>query len=45
MSLEVEMLTVGPVAENCFVFLFYIPLGYYTDSLLYKRRMRHEAKT
>jgi hypothetical protein len=28
-----------------FVFLFYIPLGYYTDALLYKRRMRHEAKT
>jgi hypothetical protein len=33
------------VSLTIFVFLFYIPLGYYTDMLLYKRRMRHEAKT
>jgi hypothetical protein len=29
---------------TCFVFVFYVPLGYYTDMLLYKRRMRQEAK-
>ena len=33
------------ISLTIFVFLFYIPLGYYTDALLYKRRMRHEAKT
>jgi len=33
------------ISLTIFVFLFYIPLGYYTDQLLYKRRMRHEAKT
>jgi hypothetical protein len=33
------------VSLTIFVFLFYVPLGYYTDALLYKRRMRHEAKT
>jgi hypothetical protein len=33
------------VSLTLFVFLFYIPLGYYTDALLYKRRMRNEAKT
>ena len=27
-----------------FVFLFYIPLGYYTDALLYKRRVRQDAR-
>ena len=27
-----------------FVFLFYVPLGYYTDSWIYNRRMRSEAK-
>jgi len=32
------------VALTAFVFLFYIPLGYYTDSFLYKRRMRSEEK-
>lgn len=25
---------------TAFVFLFYIPLGYYTDAFIYKRRMR-----
>jgi hypothetical protein len=33
------------ISLTLFVFLFYIPLGYYTDSLLYKRRIRREAKT
>jgi hypothetical protein len=33
------------ISLTIFVFLFYIPLGYYTDSVLYKRRMRNEAKT
>ncbi len=32
------------VVLTFFVFLFYVPLGYYTDMLLYKRRMRQEAK-
>ena len=26
-----------------FVFLFYIPLGYYTDMLIYRRRVKQEA--
>jgi amino acid transporter len=25
------------------VFLFYIPLGYYTDQFIYRRRVKHEA--
>jgi Flp pilus assembly protein TadB len=33
------------VSLTAFVFIFYIPLGYYTDALLYKRRMSREAKT
>ena len=32
------------VVLTLFVFLFYIPLGYYTDSFIYKRRVRSEAK-
>ncbi len=36
---------IGPaVALTAFVFLFYIPLGYYTDAFLYKRRLRSEEK-
>jgi hypothetical protein len=35
-----------PVAQaislTCFVFLFYIPLGYYTDQFVYRRRVRSE---
>jgi hypothetical protein len=31
------------IALTCFVFLFYIPLGYYTDTWMYKRRMRVAA--
>jgi hypothetical protein len=27
-----------------FVFFFYVPLGYYTDQLVYKRRAKIEAK-
>lgn len=37
-----------PVAQaislTCFVFLFYIPLGYYTDQFVYRRRVRSEEK-
>jgi hypothetical protein len=32
------------VSLTVFVFLFYIPLGYYTDSWIYKRRSRTEAR-
>ena len=32
------------ISLTCFVFLFYIPLGYYTDTWIYKRRMRTEAR-
>jgi Flp pilus assembly protein TadB len=36
---------VGPaIALTAFVFVLYIPLGYYTDSFLYKRRLRTELK-
>jgi protein-S-isoprenylcysteine O-methyltransferase Ste14 len=27
-----------------FVFLFYIPLGYYTDQFIYRRRVKQEAR-
>jgi Flp pilus assembly protein TadB len=37
-----------PIAQaislTVFVFLFYVPLGYYTDLMLYRRRTRVEAK-
>ena len=29
---------------TAFVFAFYVPLGYYTDQLVYRRRMKTEAK-
>ncbi len=29
---------------TAFVFLFYVPLGYYTDQLVYRRRVKMEAK-
>lgn len=32
------------VSLTIFVFFFYIPLGYYTDMLIYRRRTRTEAK-
>lgn len=36
-----------PVAQAIsltgFVFLFYIPLGYYTDQFIYRRRVKQEA--
>jgi hypothetical protein len=32
------------VALTVFVFLFYIPLGFYTDTWIYKRRLRTEAR-
>lgn len=36
-----------PVAQAIsltgFVFLFYIPLGYYTDQFIYRRRLKQEA--
>jgi hypothetical protein len=33
------------ISLTCFVFLFYIPLGYYTDIFMYKRRQRSEARS
>jgi hypothetical protein len=32
------------ISLTAFVFLFYIPLGYYTDTWIYKRRQRTEAR-
>jgi hypothetical protein len=32
------------ISLTLFVFVFYIPLGYYTDSWIYKRRLRTEAR-
>ncbi len=36
-----------PVAQavslTAFVFLFYIPLGFYTDQFIYRRRLKQEA--
>lgn len=29
---------------TAFVFLFYIPLGYYTDQLVYRRRLKQEER-
>jgi hypothetical protein len=31
------------ISLTAFVFLFYIPLGYYTDQLIYRRRVKQEA--
>ena len=31
------------VSLTAFVFLFYIPLGYYTDQFIYRRRVKQEA--
>ena len=31
------------VSLTAMVFLFYIPLGYYTDQFIYKRRLKSEA--
>ncbi len=31
------------VSLTGFVFLFYIPLGYYTDQFIYRRRVKQEA--
>lgn len=31
------------ITLTAFVFLFYIPLGYYTDLLIYRRRVKLEA--
>ncbi len=35
---------VRAVPLTAFVFLFYVPLGYYTDQLIYRRRQKMEAK-
>ena len=35
---------VRAIPLTAFVFLFYIPLGYYTDMWIYKRRQRTEAR-
>ena len=32
------------ISLTAFVFLFYIPLGYYTDQFIYRRRVKKEAK-
>ena len=32
------------VSLTFFVFLFYIPLGYYTDQFIYRRRVKQEAR-
>ncbi len=34
---------VQAISLTGFVFLFYIPLGYYTDQFIYKRRVKAEA--
>jgi drug/metabolite transporter (DMT)-like permease len=31
------------ISLTAFVFLFYIPLGYYTDQFIYRRRVKMEA--
>ena len=31
------------IALTGFVFLFYIPLGFYTDQFIYRRRVKQEA--
>jgi fucose 4-O-acetylase-like acetyltransferase len=35
---------VRAIPLTTFVFLFYVPLGYFTDQLVYKRRAKLEAK-
>lgn len=35
---------VQSITLTVFVFLFYVPLGYYTDTWIYNRRLRAEAK-
>lgn len=35
---------VRAIPLTAFVFLFYIPLGYYTDQFVYNRRQKMEAK-
>ena len=32
------------ISLTAMVFLFYIPLGYYTDQFIYRRRVKQEAK-
>jgi Flp pilus assembly protein TadB len=34
---------VRAIPLTAFVFLFYIPLGYYTDQFIYRRRVKQEA--
>jgi hypothetical protein len=37
---------IGPaIGLGAFVLVFYIPLGYYTDMFIYRRRMAKKAKT
>ena len=35
---------VSAIPLTLFVFVFYVPLGYYTDQLVYRRRQKIEAK-
>jgi hypothetical protein len=37
---------VGPaLARGAFVFVFYVPLGYYTDVFVYRRRQRRKEQS
>ena len=41
---RVTMPDVAGIPLTAFVFVFYVPLGYYTDQLVYRRRQKLEAK-
>jgi hypothetical protein len=35
---------VGAISISCFMFLIYVPMSYYTDQWLYRRRQRQKAE-
>ena len=35
---------VGAISISCFMFLLYVPMSYYTDLWLYRRRQRQKAE-
>src|SRR5919204_5603174 len=35
---------VGAISIGCFMFLLYVPMSYYTDLWLYRRRQRQKAE-
>ena len=35
---------VGAISIGCFMFLIYVPMSYYTDQWLYRRRQRQKAE-